>query len=104
MAIDDAVAVELRTLREVTERNHKETTEQISKLVSSERHELVTRSLEEADRRNEDDIKEVRTELATYKATADQNARQIRTIWLTAIIGAVVTLAFGLIAKATGFL
>lgn len=103
MSTEDAIAVEIRTLREITERNHKETTEQIGKLVSSERHELVTKSLVEEDARNATAIKEVADDLARSIAAQEQNAKQIRTLWLTFVTGLVGAVAAGLIiARVTG--
>lgn len=79
-------------------------TEIKAEMVTKETNNVIIESLRLADSQNKEATKQVSDRLDGVVATLEQNARQIRTIWVTAIIGGLVTLAFGLIAKATGFL
>ena len=80
-------------------------TEIKAEMVTKETNNVVIESLRLADSGNKTAIEKVDGRVDGLIASIEQNARQIRTIWLTAIIGGLVAIATGVIvAKVTGLL
>ena len=93
---ESVIASELRSLRETTERNHKETTDQINKLVSAERHELVTQQLKEADKRTDDKVKELSDKFDAAEKDIKSAGRARWNSVLAAILGLAATILYNL--------
>lgn len=93
---DSVIASELRALRDTTERNHKETTDQINKLVSSERHQLVTQSLEAADRRTDDKVKELADKFEAAEKDIKSAGRARINSFIAAGLGLAATVLYNL--------